>query len=89
MPKNKKTQPAAGSGVPETPYLAGRREWMERYGGYIQSAQQWRIVGLGSLLITAIAVAGMVYSASQNHFNNYQISSIYPVVTRYVFLKLF
>lgn len=54
-------------------YLSGRREWMERYGEYIQSAHQWRLVGIGSLLVTALAVAGMVYSASQNHFIPYVV----------------
>ena len=53
------------------PYLNGRREWMERYGDHIQSAHQWRLVGVGSLLITALAVSGMVYSSSQNHFIPY------------------
>ena len=51
-----------------TPYEAGRREWMERYGDYIQAARQWRLVALASLLINLLAVAGMGYSASQNHF---------------------
>ena len=57
----------------ETPFNAARREWMERYGDYIQAATNWRNVAMGSLLIAALAVGGMVYSASQNHFIPYVV----------------
>lgn len=73
MSEIKEAPPAAGSGSEDNPYLAARREWMERYGDYIQSANQWRLVGIGSLLITALAVGGMVYSASQNHYIPYVV----------------
>lgn len=56
-----------------TPYAAARREWMERYGDYIQAAHQWRLVAVGALIITALAVSGMVYSAAQNHFIPYVV----------------
>lgn len=58
----------------ENPYLAGRREWMERYGSYIQAAQQWRMVAIGSLATAAIAVGGMVYAATQNHLIPYVVA---------------
>lgn len=54
-------------------YLSARREWLERYGDYLQSAHQWRLVAFGSLVVTAIAVAGMVYSAAQNHYIPYVV----------------
>jgi type IV secretion system protein VirB5 len=53
--------------------LSARREWLERYGDYLQSAHQWRLVAFGSLVVTAIAVAGMVYSAAQNHYIPYVV----------------
>jgi len=55
------------------PFIDGRREWAERYGEYIQSAYHWRIVGIGALFVSLIAVCGMVYTASQNHFIPYVV----------------
>lgn len=60
-------------GSAENPYLAGRREWMERYGEYVQAAHQWRLFSLVLLAITFVAVGGMVYSATQNHFIPYVV----------------
>ncbi|MFM2287722.1 MAG: hypothetical protein RL684_865 [Pseudomonadota bacterium] len=58
---------------PDDPYIAARKEWLERYGSYIQHAHQWRLVAVGSLLVAAIAMTGMVYTASQNHFIPYVV----------------
>lgn len=55
------------------PYTNARREWAERYGEFIQSASQWRMVAVSALVIAALSVAGMVYSASQNHFIPYVV----------------
>lgn len=60
--------------VKEDPYLAGRREWMERYGSFIADRDSWRRTALVSLAITLLAVGGMVYSASQNHFIPYVVA---------------
>ena len=54
------------STAPETPYLAARREWNERYSGYIASANNWRLVALGSVATAVIAVAGLVMVANQH-----------------------
>lgn len=70
---SEKIMEIATPGGEQNPYFLARREWMERYGDYIQSAHQWRLIGIGSLLITALAVAGMTYSASQNHFIPYVV----------------
>ncbi|MDR0354540.1 MAG: hypothetical protein LBJ64_02220, partial [Deltaproteobacteria bacterium] len=37
------------------PYLAGREEWLERYGAYIKAAGQWRLIAVACL---AIALPG-------------------------------
>ena len=37
------------------PYLAGRREWNERYGDYIARAQSWRAVAILALLMASLA----------------------------------
>lgn len=50
----------------ETPYLAARREWNERYGDYIASANNWRLVALGSVATACIAVIGLAIVAAQH-----------------------
>lgn len=48
-------------------YLAARREWLERYGDYINSAKNWRMMALGSLPVMAILAIGLVYEADRVH----------------------
>ena len=48
-----------------SPYLDGRREWLERYGSYITRARNWRVVALSCLLVAAISVVGVVALAMQ------------------------
>lgn len=59
--------------APETPYLAARREWNERYSGYIASANNWRLVALGSVAATLIAVGGLVMVSSQHKIVPYAV----------------
>ena len=47
------------------PYLAGREEWLERYGSYISRAAQWRSVAFLCLLLLAGSIAGNVLQAMQ------------------------
>jgi type IV secretion system protein VirB5 len=49
----------AANRPPESPYIAARQEWTERYGSYVQAARAWRIVGVLSL---SMAVIGFVYA---------------------------
>jgi type IV secretion system protein VirB5 len=46
-------------------YQAARREWLERYGDYIAQAKNWRLVAIGSLLISGMFGAGMIYEAQR------------------------
>lgn len=57
--------PKTGKNLPENPYLAGRREWMERYGDLVKSANNWRLLALLSTATAAIAVAGVVWHSGQ------------------------
>jgi len=57
----------------ETPYLAARREWNERYGSYIATANNWRIAALGSIAIAIIAVGGLVWVSSQHKIVPYAV----------------
>lgn len=54
-------------------YLAGRREWNERYGSYIAQRDSWRRIAFCSLGVTFVAVAGLAWMASQNHVVPYVI----------------
>ena len=48
---NKLSTPKA----PESPHLAARREWNERYGDYIKREAAWRTLAIGSMMVTGIA----------------------------------
>lgn len=61
--------------VHENPYLAGRREWNERYGSYIAQARTWRLAAFASMAIAAIAVAGVVYQAGQSKVVPYVVQT--------------
>jgi type IV secretory pathway TrbF-like protein len=50
----------------ESPYLNARREWNERYGDYITSANRWRITAIISISIAFLSVMGVIYFGSQN-----------------------
>ncbi len=54
-------------------YLAARREWLERYGDYIASAKNWRMVAFGAIGIAALFGAGMVYEADRVHIIPYVV----------------
>lgn len=58
---------------PENPYLAGRREWNERYGSYIAAARTWQIAAFGSLAVALLAVAGVAYIGAQNRIVPYVV----------------
>ncbi len=49
----------------ESPYLEGRREWLERYGSYIARARNWRLVAVACLAVAALSVGGVVALALQ------------------------
>lgn len=51
-----------------SPYMDARREWNERYGGYISSAKTWKRIAFISLTIAAGSVGGVVYIGSQSKF---------------------
>lgn len=50
---------------PNSPYLAARYEWNERYGDAIHAARSWRIVGLISLSMAVIGFAYALYQSNQ------------------------
>lgn len=54
-------------------YLAARREWLERYGDYIASAKNWRLIAFGAITIAGLFGAGMVYEADRVHVIPYVV----------------
>jgi len=60
------TESEATKHPPESPYLAARREWNERYGSYIAQANNWRLIALGTLVIAIVAVTGLVIVSGQH-----------------------
>ncbi|WP_168409155.1 VirB8/TrbF family protein [Erwinia amylovora] len=72
MKTKKETQSKTPAGS-ENPYLSGRREWNERYGSYIQRANQWRLTAIMALVIALIAVGGVVYIGSQSRLVPYLV----------------
>jgi type IV secretory pathway TrbF-like protein len=56
------------------PYLAARREWDERYGDQIRRARNWRTACLLSNTAMLLAVAGLVWLASGQHFAPYVVA---------------
>lgn len=45
--------------IPENPYLAARREWLERYGSYIKRERMWMYAFFGALLVAALCAGGL------------------------------
>jgi len=60
------TESGAAKNAPESPYLAARREWNERYGSYIAQANNWRLMALGMMGIALVAVTGLVVVSGQH-----------------------
>lgn len=54
-------------------YIEGRAEWLERYGSYIERAKNWRLMAIGSTVVSAILALGLVHEASQTHIVPYVV----------------
>lgn len=63
--------PDAASKRPQSPYLAAREEWNERYGDYIARARNWRLVAVIAIMIALVLSAGTVYVAAQSKYVPY------------------
>lgn len=50
------------------PYLNARRAWNVHTAGLMKSLHMWQMVGIGSLLITLVAVGGVISIGSQSKF---------------------
>jgi type IV secretory pathway TrbF-like protein len=66
--KQRKVQGGTGD---RNVYLDTRREWNERYGGYIAQARNWRLIAVGSLAVSAMSVGGLAWVAGQSKVSPY------------------
>lgn len=73
MKRNRSSTTPPKADTPDSPYLAARREWMERYGDYIKQASTWRLVAISALAVAFVAVAGIAYIGSQSRFVPYVV----------------
>jgi len=55
----------SGKAAVETPYLAARREWNERYGDYIARARTWQIVAVCALGLSGVLGLSLAQIAGQ------------------------
>lgn len=49
----------------ETPYMAARREWNERYGDYIAAARNWRFAAIVLAMTSLVLAIGAIYIGAQ------------------------
>lgn len=49
----------------ESPYLAARQEWNERYGSYVRAAWAWRTVGIIALAMAVVSSSYALYQSTQ------------------------
>lgn len=55
------------------PYLAGRKEWNERYGDHIKAKKIWQAVAIVSLFVVLLCVAWLGFIGSQNKLIPYLV----------------
>ena len=55
------------------PYLNARSEWNNHVGGVLSASRTWQVIGIVSLMIALVAVAGMIHIASQSKFIPYVV----------------
>lgn len=73
-----RSEPMTGLEVPEnmaleSPYVAGRREWNERYGSYIARARTWQIVALASIALSGVLTFNLVDLAKATKVKPYVV----------------
>jgi type IV secretory pathway TrbF-like protein len=60
-------------GENENPYLSARRTWNDHMQTVMSSRQAWQIMGILSLLVALVGVAGMLHIGQQSKFIPYVV----------------
>lgn len=55
----------------ESPYLSARRHWNDHVGEVVTATKVWQAVGVGGLVVAALAVGGLISVAKQSRFVPY------------------
>jgi type IV secretory pathway TrbF-like protein len=69
----KNQRDAAPVGAAESPFIAAKREWNERYGDYIAQARSWRLTAILALVIATILAGGTIWLAGQSKLIPYVV----------------
>lgn len=80
------------TGVLETPYLRAAAAWDERIGSARVQAHNWRLCALGCVLVSLVAVSGLIYQSSKSQVVPYvvevdtqgQVRTVGPAQVAYV-----
>jgi len=75
----------------ETPYKAGVQEWDRRIGSAIVQAANWRLMAFGSLALSCLLAAGVIWESTRNHVVPYVVEvdklggvqSVGPAIQKY------
>jgi type IV secretion system protein VirB5 len=60
-------------GESDNPYLSARRTWNDHMQTLMSSRQAWQIMGILSLLVTLVGVAGIIHIGQQSKFIPYVV----------------
>src|SRR5262249_48371597 len=80
------------TGALETPYMQAYAQWDARIGNARVQAKNWRLCAFGCLLVSCVAVGGLVYQVSRSHVVPYvvevdtqgQVRTVGPAQETYV-----
>jgi type IV secretory pathway TrbF-like protein len=57
----------------DSPFIAAKREWNERYGDYISQAKNWRLAAILALTVAVVLAAGTIWLAGQTKLVPYVV----------------
>jgi type IV secretion system protein VirB5 len=69
-----RTTEGDGPGQIDSPYLAAQEVWIERYGSYVSSAFNWRLLAMLQAVALVVCIIGLLYIAGQNRFVPYVVA---------------
>ena len=50
----------------DSPFTRAKDEWNDRLGGTVKAARNWRLAAFGSMAVTALSVAGLIYESNRS-----------------------
>jgi type IV secretion system protein TrbF len=71
--KNPAADPTKNGEGTGSPYTDAQNVWLERYGHFVSSASNWRLIAILEAIVLVIAVIGLIYTANQTKFVPYVV----------------